>query len=148
MGGQHARVTQADEQKVRELHAQGLGRNAIARQIGRSPLTVAVIADRLQLSFDRTHTAVAAEARKGDAKARRAAIIEGLYDVVEASMGASVRYGVNRLPAQGRKALSPASAPPQPHSPASKPSTATRPPVRRCRAGTPAGLGSWRGLRR
>lgn len=120
MGGQHPRVTAEDEQRVRELHAQGLGRNAIAREIGRGPRTVSVIADRLNLTFDRTHTAVATEARKTDAKARRTAIIEALYDVVEddlaylqddtydlveVSMGAPVRYDVNRLPAQDRKAL-------------------------------------------
>ncbi|MFE5628465.1 helix-turn-helix domain-containing protein [Streptomyces sp. NPDC056543] len=113
-------VTEEDEQRVRELHSQGKGRNAIARELGRGPRTVSVIADRLNLSFDRTATAVATEARKADAKARRTAIIEALYDVVEddlaylrddtfdlveVSMGAPVRYNTNRLPAQDRKAL-------------------------------------------
>lgn len=65
-------------------------------------------------------TAVATEARVIDSKARRVAIIAGLYDVaeddlpylkddtydlVQVSMGAPVRYETSRLPAQDRKAL-------------------------------------------
>ncbi|MFF9844626.1 helix-turn-helix domain-containing protein [Streptomyces sp. NPDC013740] len=121
MGGQHPRVTEADEAKVRELHAQGLGRNQIAQEIGRGPRTVSRIAERLGLQFDRTATAVATEARKADAAARRVAIAEGLYAVaqdeldylrrpgpyslVEVSAGKAVRYEVERLPAQDRRAL-------------------------------------------
>lgn len=114
-------VTDTDRDQLRALHAEGLGRNEIARRMGRSPRTISVLAQELGLDFDRTHTAVATEARKVDAKARRAAIIEGLYDVVEddlaylkqdgdyamaeVSMGDVVRYGLDRLPAQDRKAL-------------------------------------------
>lgn len=114
-------VTDDDRDAIRRLHAQGLGRNEIARQIQRSSRTVSVLADEMGLTFDRTRTAVATEARKADAAARRAAIIEGLYDVaedelaylrqtapyplVEVSMGAPVHYNVDRLPAQDRKAL-------------------------------------------
>ena len=115
------RVTDKDRADIRALHAQGLGRNAIATRIGRSPRTVSYLAAAMNLSFDRTATAVATAARVTDAKARRAAIIEGLYDVaeddlaylrqkdpvelVEVSMGAPVRYNAPRLPAQDRKAL-------------------------------------------
>lgn len=114
-------VTDADRDQLRELHAEGHGRNEIARRMKRSPRTISVLAEELGLDFDRTHTAVATEARKVDAKARRAAIIDGLYDVVEddlaylqqaddyemaeVSMGDVVRYHVDRLPAQDRKAL-------------------------------------------
>ncbi|WP_030556723.1 hypothetical protein [Streptomyces exfoliatus] len=124
MGGKHARVIKADE--------------------------------------PRTHTAVAAEARKGDAKARRAGIIEGFYhvveddlaylkddtyDLVEGFMGAPVRYNVNRLPAEGRKALVTSLSAAATTLARLEASTETWPPVRRGRAGTSAGLGSWRGLR-
>ncbi|RLL70306.1 helix-turn-helix domain-containing protein [Streptomyces sp. Z26] len=114
-------VTDDDRQQIRVLHAEGLGRNEIARRLNRSPRTISVQATDMGLTFDRTATAVATAARKTDAKARRAAIIDGLYDVaeddlaylkqgagyelVEVSMGAPVRYTVDRLPAQDRRAL-------------------------------------------
>ncbi|MEV8353184.1 helix-turn-helix domain-containing protein [Streptomyces niveus] len=114
-------ITDEDRKHVRDLHAEGLGRNAIATRIDRSPRTVSYLAEEMGLAFDRTATAVATEARVIDSKARRAAIIEGLYDVaeddlaylrqkapvelVEVSMGAPVRYNAPRLPAQDRKAL-------------------------------------------
>lgn len=116
-------VTDEDREAVRRLAAQGLGRNAIARELRRSPRTISVIAEQLDppVLFDRTMTAVATEARVIDAKARRTAIIDGLYAVaeddlaylrgtreyalVEVSMGAPVRYTAQRLPAQDRKAL-------------------------------------------
>lgn len=121
MGGQHPRVTQVDDEKVRALHAQGLGRNEIARQIGRGPRTVTRIAERLGLEFDRTATAVATEARVIDSRARRAALLSSLYDIaeddvaylkqsdpydlVEVSAGKAVRYTAQRLPAQDRRGL-------------------------------------------
>lgn len=80
MGGQHARVTEADEEKVRELHAQGLGRNEIARQIGRGQRTVSVIAARLNLSFDRTATEEATRARMADLAEKRAILADALTD--------------------------------------------------------------------
>ncbi|MER7047742.1 helix-turn-helix domain-containing protein [Streptomyces jumonjinensis] len=114
-------VTDEDRAAVRTLHAQGLGRNEIARQLGRGQRTVSRIAEDLGLTFDRTATAVATQARVSDAKARRAAIISGLYDVAEAdldylrragpyelvevSAGKAVAFRVGRLPAIDRRAL-------------------------------------------
>lgn len=114
-------VTAADEQQVRDLHAQGYGRNAIARELGRSPRTVSVIAQKLGLTFDRTATAVATEARVIDGRARRADLVARLYavalddldhlqaagphELVEVSAGQAVRYTVARLPALERRAL-------------------------------------------
>lgn len=70
-------VTQADYDRVRELHAEGLGRNEIGKRLGRSGRTVSRIAAELGLSFERAGaTAVATEARKADAAERRAAIEE------------------------------------------------------------------------
>lgn len=113
--------TDAEISELQRLHSLRLGRNAIARVMGRSDRAVTVHAGRLGLSFDRTATAAATEAKMQDAKARRAAIIEGLYDIaedelaylkqdaaydlVEVSIGKPVPYTVERLPAQDRKAL-------------------------------------------
>lgn len=76
-------VTEEDRERLRQLHAQGLGRNAIARELKRSPRTISVLAEQLGLSFDRTMTAVATQARVIDAKARRAALIDRAYTRAE-----------------------------------------------------------------
>ncbi|SCL43426.1 hypothetical protein GA0074692_6877 [Micromonospora pallida] len=65
-------VTQADYDRVKELHAQKLSRNAIAKEMGRSGKTISRIADELGLTFDRERTKVATQAKKDDAAARRA----------------------------------------------------------------------------
>lgn len=78
-----APVTDEDRQRVAELHAEGLNRNAIAREIGRSGSTVSKIAVELGLSFDRTAVKAATEARVADAKARRAALMNELLDDAE-----------------------------------------------------------------
>ncbi|MEU0018037.1 helix-turn-helix domain-containing protein [Streptomyces rochei] len=70
-------------EELRRLHAEGLGRNAIAREMGRSLRGVSVHAERLGLTFDRTMTAVATQAKVTDAKARRAAIVQRLYTRTE-----------------------------------------------------------------
>lgn len=67
-----AAVTDQERERVRELHAQGLGRNQIAIEVGRSAGTVTTIAKQLGLSFDRSETAAATEAKMQDAKAIRA----------------------------------------------------------------------------
>lgn len=65
-------ITDADRDRVRELHAQGLTRNAIAREIGRAQSTVSAIAKDLGLDFDRSRTEAGTKARQADATARRA----------------------------------------------------------------------------
>jgi hypothetical protein len=67
-----AAVTDQERERVRELHAQGFGRNQIAIELGRSAGTVTTIAKQLGLSFDRSETAAATEAKVQDAKAIRA----------------------------------------------------------------------------
>ncbi|MFJ2110614.1 helix-turn-helix domain-containing protein [Streptomyces sp. NPDC087850] len=67
------RVTQADRDRVAELHAEGKTRNDIAEIMDRSGSTISRIAERLGLSFERAPEVVAAtEARKIDLAARRA----------------------------------------------------------------------------
>ena len=65
-------LTDHDRQRVAELHAQGMSRNDIARQIKRSPSTVTKLARELGLAFDRSETKAATAAKVADAKARRA----------------------------------------------------------------------------
>lgn len=65
-------ITDADRQRVRELHSQGLGRNDIAKAIGRSASTVTKLAGELGLSFSRAATQAATDAKVADARARRA----------------------------------------------------------------------------
>lgn len=117
-------VTDKDIERIRELHAQGMGRNAIAREIGRGQRTVSEIAAKLGLTFDRTMTAVATEARVIDAKARRADLMNryyeqankqldrldrGTYTVREVSFGKVLTYETDELPTQDVRNLMQAS---------------------------------------
>lgn len=73
-------VTQDDYDQVRALHAEGLSRNEIARRMSRSGKTISRIADELHLDFERTRTRAATEAKKADARAKRAALANDLLD--------------------------------------------------------------------
>jgi transposase-like protein len=72
--GGHPPVTDDDRRRIAELHAQGNSRNAIAEAIGRSGRTVSRICAEHDppLTFERTRTAAATEAKKADGAARRA----------------------------------------------------------------------------
>lgn len=74
------RVTDAERRRVAELHAQGLSRGAIARELGRSGDTIGRIADKLGLTWDRSKTAVAVKAKQADNRARRAELSRLLLD--------------------------------------------------------------------
>ncbi|GAA2772869.1 helix-turn-helix domain-containing protein [Saccharopolyspora taberi] len=76
-------VTDTERARVRELHEQGKTRNDIAKLMGRSPGTVTVIARELGLSFDRSATAAATEAKQRDNRARRAELVDRLYTRAE-----------------------------------------------------------------
>lgn len=65
-------VTQETYDQVRALHAEGHGRNEIARRLNRSPRTISVIAAELGIGFDRTMTEEATRARMADLAALRA----------------------------------------------------------------------------
>ncbi|MFE0651351.1 hypothetical protein ACFVZH_22460 [Streptomyces sp. NPDC059534] len=73
-------VTEEDEQQVRDLHAQGLGRNAIARQLVRSGRTISIIADRLGLEFTTEGTEKATRHRMAQLAEKRAILAEALTD--------------------------------------------------------------------
>ncbi|MYS91454.1 MULTISPECIES: helix-turn-helix domain-containing protein [Streptomyces] len=73
MPNQYGRpVTEEDYQRVRELHALGMGLNAIAREIDRAQRTVSVIAAELGLTFDTSMTEEATRARVAQLAALRA----------------------------------------------------------------------------
>lgn len=72
-----------DYRRVAELHAQGLGRNEIARQIGRAQRSVSIIAAKLGLEFDVTMTEEATRHRIAQLADRRAMLAEALQDDAE-----------------------------------------------------------------
>jgi len=70
--------TDEESTRLTELHAAGESLTFIAKEMQRSTETIHRHAERLKLSFDRTRTAKAAEAKHVDNKARRAALEERL----------------------------------------------------------------------
>lgn len=81
-------ITDKDREQVRKLHAQGKGRNEIARAIGRSSDTVSKLARAQGLSFARgAQVEAATVVRKADLAARRAALAEALQDHAELELG-------------------------------------------------------------
>ncbi|MFD7413520.1 helix-turn-helix domain-containing protein [Kitasatospora purpeofusca] len=77
-------VTDADYQRIRELHAQGLGRNEIMKATGRGASVVSRLAREMGLQFTRGgEVATATAARQADNKARRGLAVQRLYDRVE-----------------------------------------------------------------
>ena len=69
-------VTDQERERVKQLHAEGLGRNAIAAELGRPTGTVTNIARQLGLDFDRTATEAAVKARKIDLAEKRGLLRE------------------------------------------------------------------------
>lgn len=65
-------LTDDELDRIRDLHAAGSTRNDIARTLERSPASISKYAAELGLSFDRSAVQAATEARKADAKAKRA----------------------------------------------------------------------------
>lgn len=65
------KITDAHRQQIRDLHADGLGRNQIAQQVGLSVGSITKVARELGLAFDRSKTAVAVAARQLDLADRR-----------------------------------------------------------------------------
>lgn len=77
-------VTDEDRQRVRQLHADGKGRNEIATELGRSGRTISEIAKGLGISFARAaEVRTATEVRQADLAARRAAFAITLQDIAE-----------------------------------------------------------------
>ena len=69
--------------EFRALHAKGLGRNAIAREMGIAPVVISRTAEYLGLTFDRSQIQAATEARLADLAERRSLLAEVLLDDAE-----------------------------------------------------------------
>lgn len=65
-------ISTAQRRQVLALHADGQGRNEIARTVGIALGSVTKIVSEAGLNFDRTATVAATAAAKADARARRA----------------------------------------------------------------------------
>jgi hypothetical protein len=76
-------VSEEEQAEIRRLHGEGMGRNQIAREIGRSLRTISVYAAKMGLTFDRTATEAATEARKADLAERRSILAEALQGDAE-----------------------------------------------------------------
>ncbi|WP_445042253.1 helix-turn-helix domain-containing protein [Streptomyces sp. SAS_272] len=77
-------VTDEERQRVRELHAEGKGRNEIAEILGRGGRTISTIAKSLGLSFSRAaEVRQATEIRQADLADRRARFAIELQDLAE-----------------------------------------------------------------
>ncbi|MDC2953376.1 hypothetical protein PO587_02780 [Streptomyces gilvifuscus] len=72
-----------DEDTLRQLHADGVSRNEIARQMEWSVGTITNHAQRLGLSFDREAVRAATDARQVDLKDRRQRLQKQLLDLAE-----------------------------------------------------------------
>lgn len=108
-------VTDAERARVAELHAAGLSRAAIARDLGRGTATVGRIGEALGLSWDRSRTAAATAAKQIDNKARRAALIEDAYEqarAVIARMAAADGYDATGTATNGVTVVTRVALPP------------------------------------
>lgn len=87
--GRHASVDDKTRARVRKLARDGMTRNAIAREVGIDGSTVTRIcaAARPPITFDRSATRVAVEARTVDLKAKRTEIAERAVVEVERLFG-------------------------------------------------------------
>lgn len=75
--------TDAETAKLRELHAAGRSMHSIAAEMKRSKQTVSTHSVEIGLTWDRSKTAAATEARVIDFKARRTSIVARMYDDTE-----------------------------------------------------------------
>ncbi|MEV5429099.1 DUF3240 family protein [Streptomyces sp. NPDC052701] len=85
--------TAEDEERLRQLHADGLSRNEIHRQTGWALGTISNHARRLGLAFDREAVRAATDARQIDLKAQRQELQQELLELAREQMArARSRY--------------------------------------------------------
>ncbi|YCN53418.1 hypothetical protein AB9M10_15595 [Rhodococcus erythropolis] len=82
----HANKRHDLDDRVTELHAAGLGRNAIATELGCATGLVTKIAQRLGLPFDATRTAAATAGAYAKTVVRRAKLGSRFLDVAESAL--------------------------------------------------------------
>ncbi|MEU9002988.1 helix-turn-helix domain-containing protein [Streptomyces sp. NPDC048551] len=73
-------LNEAEINEIRRLHGQGLGRNEIARRIGRGTRTVSVYCARMNLVFENTATEAATAARNAQLAEKRSILADSLTD--------------------------------------------------------------------
>ncbi|MFD3520421.1 helix-turn-helix domain-containing protein [Streptomyces sp. NPDC058653] len=80
-------ITNADRDRVAELHSQGKSRNDIAEIMDRSGSTISKIAEKLGLTFERgPEVASATAARQADLETRRQLLATRFIDIAEDSL--------------------------------------------------------------
>jgi hypothetical protein len=91
-----------DEERLRQLHADGLPRNRIAEEMGWAAGTITAHANRLGLAFDRQATRAATDARQIDLRDRRQRIQAELLDLAAEQMTrARSRYRITAFTPTG-----------------------------------------------
>lgn len=75
-GSRPGKITDTDRERIRELHAEGKGRNEIADILGVTPGTITYWARKLEIRFDDSRTAEATAARLEQLKRRRLDLAE------------------------------------------------------------------------
>jgi hypothetical protein len=97
-------LTDAQRLRIMDMVRAGRGRNEIAREIGVSGGTISRVASKAGLTFDRTETRRATDARSADAKARRTVLsLAMLGDLEDARLRLAEMVGARdfQLTAQG-----------------------------------------------
>lgn len=69
--------------RIKQMHGEGMARNAIARELGLAASTVGGHAKALGLKWDRSKTAAATAAKLTDLGARRAALVDRMMTTAE-----------------------------------------------------------------
>ncbi len=83
-GSRPGKITDADQQRIVELHAQGKGRNEIADILGVTRSAITYWARKLELRFDESQTAEASAARLEQLKRRRLDLAEMIEQQIPA----------------------------------------------------------------
>lgn len=73
-------LSEAEIDEIRRLHGEGLGRNEIARRIGRGTRTVSNHCARMNLVFENTATEAATAARNAQLAEKRSILADALID--------------------------------------------------------------------
>jgi hypothetical protein len=76
-------VTDKEKAEIIRLHGEGLGRNEIARRVGRAQRTISVVCSDAGLEFDVTMTEEATRHRVAQLADRRSMLAEALQDDAE-----------------------------------------------------------------
>lgn len=76
-------LSDAEKARIEQLHAEGMGRNAIADVLGRNWITVTRYAKKAGLSFSRHDAAVGVEKLRLEAATRRAVLVMDMLDDAE-----------------------------------------------------------------